>query len=509
MQIRIVSGAPEALTSGALVVGVFSDGRLAGAAEAADKALGGALTDILASGEIKGEANEVVLVHAKQLGVKRVLVVGLGDREKFKPTALAAYAGTAIRYAGKRKISSIAFTFPLQAREHLKEAASSLTEGAIVATFDTTTYRTEPENPISLQELTLVKTAGNEELDETLLQEGVRRGTVLGEALNYARTLAVTPANDMTPTILAQHAREVAEEHGLGVEIIERSHMEKLGMGSFLSVARGSEEPPKLIVLTYNGDPKSDEKLALVGKGITFDSGGISLKPSDKMEDMKYDMCGAAAVIATMGAIAQLKIRINIIGIAPASENLPSGKATKPGDIVKAMNGKTIEVINTDAEGRLILADALAYARTLGATKIIDTATLTGAIVVALGHAATGVVSNNDAFATHFLNIANTTCERYWQMPLYDDYNKKVKSEIADLRNATGREAGALTAAAFLQAFVGDTPWIHLDIAGTAYVDDEKSYRSKGPTGTPVRALVAYAEALGGRPPTGGHLTPS
>jgi leucyl aminopeptidase len=496
MQIRVVSGAPGALTAGSLVIGIFSDGRLDGAAEAADKALDGAVTEILSSGEIKGDANETALVHAKRLGVKRVLVVGLGEREKFTAGALAAYAGTAVRYLGRRKVTSIALTLPLEAHAHLKAAASALVEGALAATFDVTIYRTEPDKPILLEDLLLVRTAGSREADEAPLREGAEHGRILGEALNYARTLAVTPANDMTPTILAERAQEVAKHHGLAIDILDRPQMEKLGMGSLLSVARGSEEPPKLIVFTYNGDPQSSERLALVGKGITFDSGGISLKPGDKMEEMKYDMCGAAAVIAAMGAIAQLKPRVNVIGLAPASENLPSGKATKPGDIVKAMNGKTIEVINTDAEGRLVLADALVYARTLGATRIIDAATLTGAMVVALGHAATGVVSNNDAFVTHFLDIANGTSERYWRLPLYDEFKQTVKSEIADLRNSTGREAGSLTAAAFLQAFVEDTPWIHLDIAGTAYVDKEKSFRSKGPTGTPVRAFIAYVEAL-------------
>jgi leucyl aminopeptidase len=499
MQIRLISGAPSALTSGSLVVGVFSDGRLDGATEAADKALDGAIADILASKEFKGEAHETTLIHAKRLGVKRVLVVGLGDRKSFEPNSLAAYAGTAVRYLTRRKIGAVALTLPLEAQQHLRPAAASLVEGAIVATFDVTTYRTDPESekPAALEDLLLVRTAGDHEFNETDLQEGIRRGKILGEALNYARVLAVTPANDMTPTILARCAREVAEQHGsLHLEIIDRPQMEKLGMGSLLSVARGSEEPPKLIVITYNGNPKSKEKLALVGKGVTFDSGGISIKPSEKMEEMKYDMCGAAAVIAAMGAVAQLKPKINVIGIAPATENLPSGKATKPGDIVKAMNGKTIEVINTDAEGRLILADALAYACSLGATKIIDAATLTGAMVIALGHAATGTISNNDAFAARFLSVANDTCERYWHLPLYDEFSKKVKSEIADLRNSTGREAGSLTAAAFLKAFIGETPWIHLDIAGTAYVEDEKPYRSKGPTGVPVRALIAFVEAL-------------
>jgi leucyl aminopeptidase len=496
MQIRIASGPPSALTAGALAVGIFSDGKLDGAAQAADQAVDGAIADILASGEIKGEAGETALVHAKQLGVKRILVVGLGDRAKFEPVSLVRFAGTAVRFLGRRKVTSLALTLPLEAQQHVRASASSLVEGALAATIDTTTYRTEAEKPIVLDELILVRTSGAHEFEAAALEEGAAHGKILGEAINFARILALTPANDMTPTILAQRARTLAGEHGLGVDILERARIEELKMGALLSVARGSDEPPTMIVLTYNGDPSSNEKLALVGKGVTFDSGGISIKPADHMEDMKYDMCGAACVIAAMGAIAQLKPKINVIGIAPATENLPGPRATKPGDIVRAMSGKTIEVINTDAEGRLILADALAYARVLGATKIIDAATLTGAMVIALGHAASGVMTNDDAFAAHFVSVANKTGERYWQLPLYDEFSRTVKSEIADLRNSTGRPASSLTAAAFLKAFVGETPWIHLDIAGTAYVDEERPYQAKGPTGTPVRAFVAYVEAL-------------
>ena len=265
-------------------------------------------------------------------------------------------------------------------------------------------------------------------------------------------------------------------------------------MGAILGVSRGSDEPATMTVLEYNGDPGSNEKLALVGKGLTFDSGGISIKPAENMHEMKYDMCGGAGVIAAMAAIGQLRPKINVIGVVPSSENLPGPRAMKPGDILRAMNGKTIEVINTDAEGRLILADALCYARELGATKIVDAATLTGAMVIALGHSATGTISNDDAFRDHFLDVAKETTERYWPLPLYDEFSSTVKSEIADLRNSTGRPAGSLTAAAFLKAFVGDTPWIHLDIAGTAYTDAETPYLAKGPTGYPVRAFVALAE---------------
>jgi leucyl aminopeptidase len=267
-------------------------------------------------------------------------------------------------------------------------------------------------------------------------------------------------------------------------------------MGSLLGVSRGSDEPATLSVMTYRGDPSSKEILALVGKGLTFDSGGISIKPAEAMHEMKYDMCGGAGVIAAMYAIGKLKPKLNVIGLIPSSENLPGPRAMKPGDILRAMNGKTIEVINTDAEGRLILADALCYARELGATKLVDAATLTGACVVALGNAASGVMSNDEAFVERFLGVVGDVGERYWRLPLYDDYDRQIKSDIADIKNTGGRGAGAETAGAFLKNFVADVPWIHLDIAGTAYLDNESSYLAKGPTGTPVRAFVALVEDL-------------
>jgi leucyl aminopeptidase len=280
-------------------------------------------------------------------------------------------------------------------------------------------------------------------------------------------------------------------------------------MGSLLAVSLGSDEPATLSVMTYRGDPSSKEILALVGKGLTFDSGGISIKPAESMHEMKYDMCGGAGVIAAMYAIGKLKPKLNVIGLIPSSENLPGPKAMKPGDILRAMNGKTIEVINTDAEGRMILADALCYARELGATKIVDAATLTGACVIALGHAASGVMSNNDAFVTQFLKVVADIGERYWQLPLYDDWDRQIKSDIADLKNTGGRPGGAETAAAFLKNFVADVPWIHLDIAGTAYLESESSYLAKGPTGTPVRAFVALVEemAKNGASATNGKAT--
>jgi leucyl aminopeptidase len=491
MQVLVSTEAASNIRTGALVVPVFADAKLDGALKAIDAALGGAIADVFASGEITGKAGETALLHAKDLPFRRVFVVGLGDRDKFETKSLAKYAGSAIRYLGKRKVKTVAVALPPEAREK-QLAGSTIAEGAIEATLDTTLYRSEPDKPVEVATVTLL---GNDR-DAAALRAGIKRGRIIGEAVNAARRMALLPANDMTPTHMAARARELAKQVGLRIDVLDERRMKALGMGSLLGVSQGSSQPAKLIVMTYDGNPRSKEKLALVGKGITFDSGGISIKPATDMHEMKYDMSGAAAVIAAMWALAQLKPRVNVIGLAPASENLPGPDAVKPGDILRAMNGKTIEVINTDAEGRLVLADALCYAIKLGATKIIDAATLTGACVVALGHTASGTMTNDDAFAKQFLSVANTTPERYWQLPLYDDFSQEMKSEIADLKNAGSRWGGAETGGAFLKAFVGTTPWIHLDVAGTAYLPNESAHMAKGPTGTPVRAFVAYVEAL-------------
>jgi leucyl aminopeptidase len=496
MQVRVLSDAPASLRVEALVVPVFSDGSLDGVAQTIDSGLNGAIQEILSSGEIKGKLCELSLVHTHDKSIKRVLAIGLGERAKFEPHMLARYAGSAVRYLGRRNVRDIAFALPENVQGGEVAAASFLVEGAISGGFDTTAYQKEPDRRSTAESIAIVA----EGLDKGALEEGARRGQIVGDAVNFARRLALTPANDMTPTHLADEASKAAKAAGLDVEVFDEAKCRELGMGSFLSVAQGSVQPPKFIVLRYNGDPGSKELLALVGKGITFDTGGISLKPPERMEEMKYDMSGGAGVIATMRAIGELKPKLNVVGLVPATENMPGGKATKPGDVVTAMNGKTIEVINTDAEGRLILADALVYAGKLGATRIVDTATLTGACVIALGHAASAAVGNNEEFTHEFLAAAKPTGERYWQMPLYDDYAAAMKSDIADLKNTGGRPAGTLTAAAFLKSFVDSTPWIHLDIAGTAYLDGESAWQAKGPTGTPVRALVSLVEQLAGSP---------
>jgi len=496
MQVLIAQDAPVSARAGALVVPVFTNGEMSSAAKAVDAAVGGAITAILSSEEIKGKLADCALVHAGDKPFHRVLVVGLGERAKFEPSHLARYAGAAVRYLGRRNVDTLAIALPDEAKGNEVACASFAIEGAISGGFETTIYQEKPEKRMAVQSVTLL----SDGFDASGIKRGVERGEILGEAVNFARRLAVTPGNDMTPTVLADEAAKCGKAAGISVEVFDEARIRKEGMGSFLSVAQGSVQPPTFIVMRYNGDPGNKELLALVGKGITFDTGGISLKPPERMEEMKYDMSGGAAVIATMCALGKLKPKLNVVGIVPATENMPGGKATKPGDIVKAMNGKTIEVINTDAEGRLILADALVYANKVGATKIVDAATLTGACVIALGHAASAAVGSDDAFTNEFLAAAKRTGERYWHMPLYDDYASAMKSDIADLKNTGGRPAGTLTAAAFLKAFVDDTPWVHLDIAGTAYLDNESAWQAKGPTGTPVRAFVSFVETLAGAP---------
>jgi leucyl aminopeptidase len=492
MQLRIVQDAPKELRAGALVVPIFSDRRLDGAAARADAVVGGALADAIASGEVKGKLYESTLIHAKDTSFRRLLVVGLGERGGFATHLLARYAATAVRVLGRKGIDEIAIALPAEASGDSKASIAAIAEGAIAGGFEITLYQAQPEGQVAIETVAILRG----DLDAKGAEEGLRRGTVIGEAVNFARRLAVTPANDMTPTILADEATKAANEAGVQIEVYDADWARKQGMGSFLSVANGSAQPPKFIVMTYNGDPSSKELLALVGKGITFDTGGISIKPAEKMEDMKYDMSGGAGVIATMRALGFLKPRLNVVGIVPATENMPGGRATKPGDIVRAMNGKSIEIINTDAEGRLILADALSYANKLGATRICDAATLTGAVTVALGSAFAAVLSNDEAFYETFTDAVKQTGERYWRLPLDEEYLKAMKSDIADLKNTGGRPGGTCTASAFLREFVAQTPWIHLDIAATAYTDKTAPWSAKGPTGYPVRSFIALVDAL-------------
>src|SRR5262249_47227726 len=421
---------------------------------------------------------------------KRLLLIGGGKANAFSPTELRKLAGAAVRALKPRNLRSLAFLLPDGIPA--VDAVRAVVEGAIVGNFDPDTYKSDRKDQ-SVQSLTVVA-AG----DQTVLQQALDQAQILAESQNFTRELVNEPSNRMTPTILANRAQEMSRQTGLKCEVYGADKIKELKMGAFWGVAQGSDEPPALIVMRYEpaGAPEKPV-LGLVGKGITFDTGGISIKPADGMEKMKYDMAGGATMIGAMRAIALLKPKVKVIGIVCATENMPSGKAQKPGDIQTAMSGKTIEIINTDAEGRLVLADGLCYARQLGCTHLIDAATLTGAVVVALGYANAGIFANDDSFYERFKSVLDKSGEKMWRLPLDDEYKEQIKSNIADIMNTGGRWGGAITAAKFLQEFAEETPWIHLDIAGTAWMEDNKPWIAKGPSGIAVRSLVEFAKEFG------------
>jgi leucyl aminopeptidase len=367
-------------------------------------------------------------------------------------------------------------------------------EGAYVGLYRGEECKSERGLPDEFDELCLLGAADE---DAEGVPSAALSGQVAGRATNYARRLVNLPANEITPSRLAQEALDIGAAAGLEVEVLDPEQIVALGMRGFAAVAQGSEEPARLIVLRHRGN-ESGPRVAFIGKGITFDSGGISIKPSEKMEAMKGDMAGAAAVLAAMRAVGELKLDLDVMGVIPATENLPSGRAFKPGDVIKMMSGKTVEIISTDAEGRMILADALAYARQLGATHLIDLATLTGACIIALGHVATGVMGNDGELVQAVVEAGERSGEKMWRLPLFPEYRKQIESKIADLKNVGGRPAGTITAGWFLREFVGETSWAHLDIAGTAWSEKDEPYQIEGATGAGTRTLVALAERLAG-----------
>jgi leucyl aminopeptidase len=448
---------------------------------------------VIKTEEFAAKEGETVYFHVtgNALKAERLLLIGCGERDAYKAAQVTQMAGTAARFLRSKNTKSIAIAPRVDG--DVEKIAQTVIGGAIMGLFELDKYRTKDQEKRELERITVVIEGGNEKA----LRQGAERGRIIGESVNFTRDLANEPGGYLTPTILAGRAQEVAKQFGLSIDVLDQKRMEKLGMGSLLSVSRGSDEPPKLIVMKYEPRKparKQNGLLALVGKGITFDSGGISLKPGENMELMKYDMTGAATVVGTMRAIAQLKPSIPVLGVAPCSENLPSGKATKPGDVVRAMTGKTIEVINTDAEGRLVLADAIAYAKKLGATQIIDMATLTGAVSIALGDVNTAILGTDQSLIDAVIDAGKEVGEKFWQLPLDKEYTNQIKSDIADLKNVGGKKAGTITAAAFLKEFADDTAWAHLDIAGTAWGDTAQPYRSKGPTGIAVRTLIEFIE---------------
>lgn len=447
-----------------------------------DKRTAGTLTSLNETGEFVGKAGEsAYLLHPGELQARRLLLLGAGKESEFDANATRKLAGTAARTLRKKKARRIAFLLKGKA---LSEQAQAAAEGALWALFDPDKYHTSDKPETALESFTLLGA------DAAAIKAGLERGSIIAEAANFGRDVINEPSNLMTPTAMAAKAEEVAKSCGLELDVLDEARMRELGMGSLLGVAQGSAEPPKLIVLRYTPKTESAETIAIVGKGVTFDTGGISIKPADGMEKMKYDMAGGATTLAAMRAIAQLKPNVNVLGIVPAVENMPGGRAQRPGDVVRAMTGKTIEVINTDAEGRLILADAVAYARKLGATKIVDLATLTGAVSIALGDVYVAILGNNQEWVDAIIAAGKATGEKYWQLPLDKEYREQIKSEIADIKNIGGRKAGTITGAYFIREFVEETPWAHLDIAGTAWNESGKPHLGVGPTAIGVRTLV-------------------
>jgi leucyl aminopeptidase len=495
MDTKLITASPAEVETECLVVFALDHGdnkkpepRLASKDAAVEKAA----TELIASGEITGKASETVLLHRPQgLKAKRLLVVGCGKAKNFTHVEVRKGAGAGLRALKPKMIKSCAFAVP-ELSTGAEDAVRSIVEGAYVADLDPDTYRSDRKD-LSTKEITVVAPAGS---DQAKLQRVVDQARIIGESQNFTRELVNEPSNKLTPTMFADRAKKMCESVGLKCEVMGPDKIKELKMGAFWSVAQGSDEEPRLIVIRYEpqGAPERPV-LGLVGKGITFDTGGISIKPADGMEKMKYDMAGGAAMIGAMRAIALLKPKVKVISVVCATENMPSGKAQKPGDVQIAMSGKSIEIINTDAEGRLVLADGLHYARTLGCTHLIDAATLTGACVVALGYVNAGAFANDEEAYKHFTQALERSGEKFWRMPLDAEYSEMIRSNIADIMNTGGRWGGAITAAMFLKEFVEDTPWIHLDIAGTAWMEENKGWIAKGPSGIAVRSLVEWVRS--------------
>ncbi|HUR42335.1 MAG TPA: leucyl aminopeptidase [Verrucomicrobiae bacterium] len=496
MHYYVKSSNPEKQRAGCVIVGVFDRRKLTGPAATLDKAGGGALSGALRRGDLDGKAGQVlVLHHVPKVYADRVLLVGLGRERDFDETAYrkACHAATrAVRATGAIDAVSYLTHLPVRSRD----IGWNVLNAALVAQDED--YRLDAfrgEKPRDDRRLARLTFDVPRRSDLPVGERGLAEGLAIGAGVALTKTLGNTPPNICTPTWLADQAQALAKPHSsIKFRALERDDMVKLGMGSFMAVAQGSRQPPKLIVLEYLQGPKGEKPVALVGKGITFDSGGISIKPSDKMDEMKFDMCGGASVLGTFKAVAELKLPINLVGVVPACENMPGGLAVKPGDIVKSMSGITIEILNTDAEGRLILCDALTWVeREYQPSQCIDIATLTGAIVIALGGFPTGLFSNTPSLAKALLDAGEDSGDRAWQMPLWEEYGAMLKSEHADIANITGgREGGAITAAAFLHRFARRMKWAHLDIAATAW-------RAKRATGRPVPLLVRFLIDLAGK----------
>ncbi len=493
MNITVKTGAITNVESEILLVGHFEDNRTPeGAARLLDEKCNGLISELLEEGDFEGKLYSSSVVYTRGLlRSRRVIIAGMGKKKDFNLERLRGVFSKAAQKIRDLNITKLAVSLDFGESDlYVREVAHAAVEGAILGLYRFMPYKTlEEDGKKEPVDFTIVE--GNPGLLEDI-REGARTAEIISRAVYLTRDLVSTPSNDMTPAILADRARDVAKEGNLEIEVLSETEIKKLGMNALLGVAKGSNEGAKLILLKYNGGGDKDKPIALVGKGITFDSGGISIKPAERMEEMKADMSGGAAVIGTIKAAAELNIPLNVVGIIPAAENLPSGTAYKPGDILKSMSGITIEIKNTDAEGRLILADALTFAERYKPGAIIDLATLTGACVIALGEYLTGMMGTDSALKEAIRSASEATGEAVWELPLWDEYNDLIKSDIADIKNTGGRAGGTITAALLLKKFTGDYPWVHLDIAGPAFLLKDKPYIPKGASGVGVRLLVQF-----------------
>ena len=499
VKIAAVHAKAAAVQTPLLAVQLFErDLELNGAAAELDARTGGLLKRVLTAGDFTGKKDEALLLYppAGSVAAERILLVGVGKRADYTMERLRRGVGTAIRQAEKLRVNEVALT--LDQAEHSSErlgaelAARGAVDAAVLACWDFKEYKNPPKDQLAPRPVERVVLVAQSAEDQREFERAAELAATYARAANMARELATRPGNEVTPTYLANVAETIGKKHGMKVTVFDRARIKSEGMGGLLAVAAGSQEEPRFIVLEYRKGPNKQAPLVLIGKGVTFDSGGISIKPAERMEDMKYDMSGAAAVLAAMNGIAELGLEVNVVALVPTTENMPSGSAFKPGDVIRAHSGKTIEIVNTDAEGRLILADALSYAQRFKPAAIVNAATLTGAVVVALGNQAIGLMGNDGDLIDEIRAAGQRVGERCWPMPLWDEYRELIDSNIADMKNSGGRAAGTITAGWFLKEFAGETPWVHLDIAGTAYREEAAPYLRKGATGTPTRLFIEW-----------------
>ncbi len=486
MEFSIKNGNPEKQRGDCLVVGVFEGKKLSDAAKGLDDTSAQAISAVLKTGDLEGKIGTTLVMHQlANIAASRVLLVGLGKQTEFTEAQYSKAVRAAVK-ALPKGVEHAGFYLPELAIKNatVHSKVAQLVEVVQDATYQVNAIKQKKAEPLTLRKITIYV----EKADEKQAESGVKHGLAIAAGVSLAKDLGNLPPNICTPTYLGEQAKKLAKAYGFKVEVLEEAEIRKLGMGSFLGVAQGSVEPPRLIVLQHNKGKKGQKPVALVGKGITFDTGGISLKPGAEMDEMKYDMCGAASVLGTFKAIGEMGLAINAVGIIPTCENMPSGNAIKPGDILTSMSGQTIEILNTDAEGRLILCDALTYAERFEPSAVVDIATLTGACVIALGHYPSGLFSNQDALAQELLAAGESAHDRAWHMPLWDDYQHLLDSNFADMANIGGRAGGSITAACFLSRYTKKYHWAHLDIAGTAW----KSGKEKGGTGRPVPLLTTF-----------------